>query len=265
MWTSHNTFLETLSTIWNSFPPGGGMRYFYNKLQKTKMGLKQWNKSTFGDIFEEVKRAEIAAQIAEDEFLHNPGPDSRTQWSKSQAQLLLKLKQEKEFWKQRSKIKWLMEGEANTKFYHNFVRQRRWHQSIQLIEDDLGLTHSDQESIAKVATDHIQNLYSNVPGTSTNMDTMLDLLQPIITSEDNAYLTTIPTKQEIKDTMWALNPDSSAGPDGFNGHFYRSSWSIIENDLTAVQEFFLGLPMPKGLSWTLDVHFVVCALKINRY
>ncbi|VFQ83921.1 unnamed protein product [Cuscuta campestris] len=56
-------------------------------------------------------------------------------------------------------------------------------------------------------------------------------------------------EQEVKDAIWSLSADSSAGPDGFNGEFYKQNWEEIKEDCTkAVQEFFLGIPIPKCIS-----------------
>lgn len=41
----------------------------------------------------------------------------------------------------------------------------------------------------------------------------------------------MPTLKEIKDADFALNPDSTPGPDGFTGIFVRTYWDLIENNL----------------------------------
>ncbi|VFQ87364.1 unnamed protein product [Cuscuta campestris] len=63
---------------------------------------------------------------------------------------------------------------------------------------------------------------------------------------DNNSLTSLPDENEVKEAVWSLSADSAAGPDGFNGHFYKTCWEQIKVDCTkAVQEFFLGIPIPK--------------------
>ncbi|CAH9117544.1 unnamed protein product [Cuscuta europaea] len=55
--------------------------------------------------------------------------------------------------------------------------------------------------------------------------------------------------EEVKQAVWSLNPNSAAGPDGYNGKFFRKCWSFLSLDvLKAVQEFFMGLPIPKGFA-----------------
>ncbi|XP_026396222.1 uncharacterized protein LOC113290847 [Papaver somniferum] len=55
-------------------------------------------------------------------------------------------------------------------------------------------------------------------------------------NEDNKKLETIPSAAEIKQAVFDLDPDSSPGPDGFGGWFYRMAWEIISEDfIKAIQ------------------------------
>lgn len=40
------------------------------------------------------------------------------------------------------------------------------------------------------------------------------------------------TKEEVKQALFAMNPDKSQGPDGVNQGFYQSYWSIIGDRLS---------------------------------
>lgn len=46
-----------------------------------------------------------------------------------------------------------------------------------------------------------------------------------------------------------MNPNSAAGPDGFNGMFFQNCWEIIKEDvLMAIQAFFCGHIIPRYMS-----------------
>ncbi|VFQ69832.1 unnamed protein product [Cuscuta campestris] len=80
---------------------------------------------------------------------------------------------------------------------------------------------------------------------------VLDYLETVITQEDNAKLSKIPTAEEIREAVWSINPNSAPGPDGFNGSFFRAAWHIIQNDvISATQEFFIGINLPKSYGST---------------
>nr|XP_016507263.1 PREDICTED: uncharacterized protein LOC107824954 [Nicotiana tabacum] len=75
---------------------------------------------------------------------------------------------------------------------------------------------------------------------------ILNKIDNHITEEDNIFLITIPTTEEVKEAIFSLNLNSAAGPDGFNGCFYHLCWDIISNDVVnMVQAFFEGQRMSR--------------------
>ncbi|KAK6782011.1 hypothetical protein RDI58_019807 [Solanum bulbocastanum] len=55
--------------------------------------------------------------------------------------------------------------------------------------------------------------------------------------------------EELRQVVFAMNPNSAPGPDGIGGKFYQVCWNIIkDNLLAAVQSFFCGNSMPKYMS-----------------
>jgi len=46
--------------------------------------------------------------------------------------------QEESFLQQRSRVKWLREGDANTKFFHQSTMQRRWWNHVLKLKNDAG-------------------------------------------------------------------------------------------------------------------------------
>ena len=71
---------------------------------------------------------------------------------------------------------------------------------------------------------------------------------------DNDALRRIPSREEIKDTVFSMSADGAPGPDGFGAGFYRSCWSMIQDNLyLAVKDFFQGRQQPRGFSNTAIV------------
>ncbi|CAH9142795.1 unnamed protein product [Cuscuta epithymum] len=88
MWVSHPNFMQVVKEAWQSFPSSGGMRGLYNKLQSLKQILKSWNKISFGDIFQDIKKLEEEINEAEILFESNSSEANRENWSYKQALLL---------------------------------------------------------------------------------------------------------------------------------------------------------------------------------
>jgi hypothetical protein len=66
-----------------------------------------------------------------------------------------------------------------------------------------------------------------------------EVIPKLITDDVNALMTILPSHQEIKAAVFALNKDSAPGPDGFSAFFFQQYWDIVKSDvINAVLEFF---------------------------
>lgn len=67
----------------------------------------------------------------------------------------------------------------------------------------------------------------------------------LVEPEHNIELCEPPTMDELKTVVFALNKDTSAGPDGYTTRFYQTSWHFIKEDLLeAIVDFFNGAELP---------------------
>ncbi|VFQ80611.1 unnamed protein product [Cuscuta campestris] len=250
LWVSHHTLESTIKSFWENNKTYNGMKGLGRKLKDLKAILTKWSKDDFGNIFHQLKEAESRASRAQDHFEANPNPESLVEFNKSNAELLLLSKRETDFWRQKSCIRWLKEGDASAKFFHNVVKNRRQKLRISSLKDDHGRTIEEASNIALHAIDYYTNIYSDEP---VSIDPqLLSYIPNIINGEDNLMLCAVPQEEEIRGAIWDLNSHSAPGPDGYNGTFFKTYWHIIHDEVTrATQEFFLGLPIPKSYGATL--------------
>lgn len=68
--------------------------------------------------------------------------------------------QEEQFWLQRSRVKWLQTGDANTAFFHQSTVQRWRSNHIGRIQNANGNWMDDISSIRWVVDDHFLRLFS---------------------------------------------------------------------------------------------------------
>ena len=53
-------------------------------------------------------------------------------------------------------------------------------------------------------------------------------------------LDTIPSDDEIKETFFSLHSNKTLGPDGFNAHFFKDTWTVTGPLVVqAIKEFFI--------------------------
>ncbi|XP_019157584.1 PREDICTED: uncharacterized protein LOC109154196 [Ipomoea nil] len=160
MWTSHPDFINVVRLNWNQQADGGGMRALAFKIKRLKHCLRIWNRDTFGNVFDRIRVLESCVAEAENTFDDDPSPGSRESLHKLQADLLQALKQEEMFWKQKARVKWLKEGDSNTRFFHAVVKDRHRRQRISAIKSGTGELLTTQPAIQTEAVSFFSGLFS---------------------------------------------------------------------------------------------------------
>ncbi|VFQ59392.1 unnamed protein product [Cuscuta campestris] len=249
-WIYHDQFLQVVKDCWTKTPYSGGMRGLVAKLKKLKGCLKEWNKKEFGNIFENLTKAEEFATQTQLCFEEDPTDANREIAEKANAKLLLATHKEVAYWKQKANVRWLEFGDSNSKVFHAFANGKRRKLAINHIISDTGVGLSIQSEICLEAASHFSKQFQAL--SPSNPIHPLSQIPSIITDSDNLQLSRIPSLEEVQQAVWELDSGSASGPDGFNGVFFRTYWEIIKEEmLKASQEFFLGFPIPRAYGSTL--------------
>nr|XP_027123281.1 uncharacterized protein LOC113740010 [Coffea arabica] len=81
-----------------------------------------------------------------------------------------------------------------------------------------------------------------------------DLLQhipKILTDEENSLLEQVPSEEEVRSAMFAMDGESAPGPHGYTDKFFTAAWSVIGKDVVrAVCSFFCGVVLPHAVTAT---------------
>nr|GEU41238.1 RNA-directed DNA polymerase, eukaryota, reverse transcriptase zinc-binding domain protein [Tanacetum cinerariifolium] len=137
---------------------------------------------------------------------------------------------------QKAKIKWDIEGDKNTRYFHGVLNIRgimvdgKWTEKPSNVK--LEFLHHFRNRFDK-PTDNRVHIDMNFPKSIT-IDQQMDLECAVF-------------KEELKRAVWECGTDKSPGPDGSSFGFYRQFWSSIENDVfAAVSHFFTFGDIPNG-------------------
>jgi len=128
--------------------------------------------------------------------------------------------------RQRSRITFLAEGDANTKFFHLQACHRSRKNFISKIcVNDLELVQEEEK--ADAFYNHFDSILG-APGdifAKVNFDSLqLPTVQD--TSLDHCF-----SELEVWQTILEIPVDKAPGPDGFTGLFYRIAWLVIKTDI----------------------------------
>lgn len=212
---------------------------FLDKLRNVKEDLKKWSAVNFGKLDYEIK--ELKSSIddletqAEDGLLDEEG---RNIWKTKRRQWMEKEKFKKDMLSQKAKLKWWVEGDENTKFFHSAVKRREWRNNMSgvMINDSW---IEDPEQIKREATKYFQSFYKKPGDTIGN--------NMVRFKSEKFKKLTIMEKQELEKEfseieVWAAikncGTSKSPGPDGFTFGFYKHFWHLIKRDLLKAIAWF---------------------------
>ncbi|KAL8517772.1 hypothetical protein ACS0TY_015841 [Phlomoides rotata] len=130
------------------------------KVGVVKRQLKWWNRHVFCDLFHKVKAASDAVVHAEAAYLADPSSVHLMDLNQRRAEYILRTCMEEDFWCQKSTVRWVVEGERNTRFFQSLVKQKRVRTRIHSIHAD-GRTISDENELRSSASSFFQHHLSN--------------------------------------------------------------------------------------------------------
>ncbi|XP_019430585.1 PREDICTED: uncharacterized protein LOC109337945 [Lupinus angustifolius] len=234
-WLHHPSFAAVVSNSWaNSDVVGKWAFIIKEKLKHLKKDIKVWNKECFGCL--DPKLGVLVSDIQAIDLIGeataldaNQIADRKTlqaEWWKTTS-----LKDS--LLRQKSRSKWLKEGDANTSYFHACINNKRRRNNIMGLWID-GTWCEEGNLIRRGVLDYFKSLFSHVPSTNPTLDGVeFRRLSDVQRSGlDVAFL-----EEEIRLAVWSCAGDKSPGPDGFN--FKTSNFFKIFGILSRRKSFSL--------------------------
>lgn len=236
MWIEHGSFQDVVSSSWKNTIVAGCPMYIV--LASLKACLRTWNKTVFGDVHSKVEKARNSlaqVQLSISEMGYTPAIYEEE--IKAKQCLMEALQFENTYWREKSRVSWLKDGDKCSKFFHTYAKFKRAKAFIHALSIDDVLV-DDKQTIADHVVQYYQELYSSTSSCIPSAE-MSNIIPSLVTENDNNFLTAIPTDEEIKSCVFSMDPGSALGLDGFNVAFYQSCWHIVGDDVCrGVRQFF---------------------------
>ncbi|CAN0904538.1 hypothetical protein LINGRAHAP2_LOCUS23147 [Linum grandiflorum] len=154
-WLNHDAFDEVLKSEWQHSAA------FPIKITSLATKLKTWNKTTFGNIFERKKKEMEKIVTLEGDLESDPTEVKQHELVEARLRLEKTLWQKEFLWIQKARSKASIEGDRNTKFFHNSMVRRREFNRVSRLMNEAGEWIEEEPVLMQMAVDFFTDLYTN--------------------------------------------------------------------------------------------------------
>ncbi|KAJ9566292.1 hypothetical protein OSB04_002258 [Centaurea solstitialis] len=246
----HPSFLEVVSKEWEVDVHGSFMHRILTHLKRLKQPLRQL-RNGYGNLSRRVNQ--IRLELNSVQLACDMDPLNKL-LLEDLAHLLVAFEKAKldedAFFRQRAKVRWIREGDCNTRFFHNVVKERKGRSFIREVQLADGSMMFDDD-VGQAFVMHFRGFLGFVDQqVSPEMD--LALFTNTVTFADSLYMIRPITDDEIKAALFSIGNDKAPGSDGFSSKFYKAAWNVIGKDfLIAIHNFFYNARLAKEINHTL--------------
>ncbi|XP_027122034.2 uncharacterized protein [Coffea arabica] len=228
IWTTKPELLGVIRQAWEGTFLGPPLQRLVAKLREVKQQVQLWSRDSFGDIFKGVRKARGEVLRLEGLFDSDPSESNLLALQEARTGLKNSLMIEEGYWRQKARVKWIREGDKNSKYFHSIVTERRAKAVIHRIKGTNGVWLTEEDRIAVEAVEYFKAVFSAEPF-SGSWDT-LDVVPHMISHAQNEELVRIPEVKKIREVVFGIDGESAAGPDGFTGRFFTFAWEVVAKD-----------------------------------
>ncbi|GJZ68261.1 RNA-directed DNA polymerase, eukaryota [Tanacetum coccineum] len=239
-------FNKKVEDAWKEYPgkESNAIRYLMGKLKYLKGKIREWNgvsRSKVGLVKTQYKKElegidEIIDRGKGDEEVIGRRVDIINKIHDIENIQSMEMAQ-------KAKVRWAIEGDKNSRFFHGMLNKRRSTLNIRGVMAD----SSWIDNPIKVKQEFFNHFnkrfcHSDITGVKIQMD-----FPKQISEEEKQEIECEVTNEEIKRAVWECGSDKAPGPDGFTFGFFRRFWDLIKSDVfDAVRYFFEYSEIPKG-------------------
>lgn len=238
MWMQHEGFVNFINQSW---PKDNSC--IISKASNMTSKMQIWNKEVFGNLF--WKKRNIMARLKgiQKSLDYKPNPFLNELNTKLQDDLNTIFQQEEVFWFQKSREKWLMQGDRNTSYFHLTTIVRRRRNRIEGLLDDNHVWISSKEGLKSIVTNFFSSLFTDLG--AVGIPTSWPKLFPTPNDYDIQNINALVSMEETKEALFGIGKLKAPGPDGLPAMFYQDFWDTYGYDIhNLVRTCFLSGSIP---------------------
>ncbi|XP_039029702.1 uncharacterized protein LOC120163993 [Hibiscus syriacus] len=199
-WTAHPEFLKLVRESWDMPVVGDLMLILFRKLKRLERVLKRLNRQCYDDISSRV--AKEKKLLEEQQVLNFSGKGNDEDAAKERAfsRELGELEKIVNFYRQRTKIRWLQEGDMGTHFFHSLVAMKKKRETIRVLHDEAGRKLESFEEISSEAVEFFISMIGRTDSAVMDCDMVLlrDIMNYSLLADVALLLTKEVSNEEIR-------------------------------------------------------------------
>ncbi|CAL1375550.1 unnamed protein product [Linum trigynum] len=232
-WNSNAEAMDIIQMAWSK-PTCGSIQFrAFNQLKIVRHNLVDWARVGTSNSARCIRELRTAIEDLREAALVDW--DAIRQLERDLSTAYIK---EECFWRQKSRVGWLWEGDANTNLFHRMVLRRRRFNRLRGLRDDAGTLHHEEEAMAGIAIPFYQSIFtSNNVHASSYVDSLG--ISSRVTREMNDALIAPVSALEVKEAVFRIGSHQAPGSDGFTAAFFQAHWEVVGPLITTtVLNFF---------------------------
>nr|GEY32864.1 putative RNA-directed DNA polymerase, eukaryota, reverse transcriptase zinc-binding domain protein [Tanacetum cinerariifolium] len=266
-WFNLSGFDEMVEHTWSGFDfsDNNKMIRFKKKLQELKRVIRLWIRDKKSQIV--GSKNLIVLELRDiDKKLDQLGPNdflfARRHELKCNLNALKEMEMRDAF--QKLKVRWAIEGDENSSYFHGIINKKRSHIAIRGVFDD-GIWRTDPTLVKRMFHEHYETHFNKPSSARLRLNFHFPNRLSTVQVAD---LEKGVSHDEIRSVVWDCEDNKSSGPDGYTFELFKKFWKCIRPDLCeAVEHFFKYGSFSKGCnsSFIALIPKVMDAKHVNDY
>ncbi|KAL5775011.1 hypothetical protein ACOSP7_012568 [Xanthoceras sorbifolium] len=230
-WLKDEECYSVICTAWGGFDSETSGRGLRDKLGLCADRLENWSKVKFGSLKKaiDIKRCEI--NLLYDRKQSEQVLDAIKSRERELESLLSK---EELYWKQRSRVDWLLAGDKNSKFFFRRATARKKKNQISSLLDSRGVRRESEQGMSSVVLDYFSDLFRSIQPSSSDLSAASSFLESKVNAQMAGRLGEAFTRAEVRSAVFEMGPNKAPGPDGFHALFFQKFWNVVGEDVSSV-------------------------------
>ncbi|KAL5784031.1 hypothetical protein ACOSQ2_006423 [Xanthoceras sorbifolium] len=144
------------------------------------------------------------------------------------------ISKEELYWKQRSRVDWLLAGDKNSKFFHRRATARKKKNQISSLLDSRGVRRESEQGMSSVVLDYFSDLFRSIRPSFSDLSAASSFLESKVNAQMAGRLGEAFTRAEVRSAVFEMGPNKAPGPDGFHALFFQKFWNVVGEDVSSV-------------------------------